>query len=227
MKRDIITSAIGILVLTLLCGILFPLVVTGVSQVAFPGNANGQKVFVDGKLVGSKIIGQAFETQPTAKNGKPAVTKTGGPVLIADPKYFQTRPSATGEPYVAGGSPDNAAATAFSNLGPNSTVTEQSIAANINAYVALNGRYYPGGLTAAKVPVDAANTSASGIDPDISVANADIQAHRIAAVRGLSLPRVDSLVSSYTHGRGLGFSGEPGVNVLELNLALDRTTGGH
>jgi len=226
MKRDIITSAIGILVLTLLCGILFPLVVTGISQVAFPGNANGQKVYVDGKLVGSKIIGQTFATQPVGKNGKPAVTKTGGPVLIADPKYFQTRPSGTGEPYVPGGSPDNAAGTAFSNLGPNNVTTEQVIAGNIKSYVALNGPYYPGGLTAAKVPVDAVNSSGSGVDPDISVANADIQAHRVAAVRGLSLPRVDALISSYTHGRGLGFSGEPGVNVLELNLALDRTAGG-
>ena len=82
-------------------------------------------------------------------------------------------------------------------------------------------------LTAAKVPVDAANSSASGIDPDISVANADVQAHRVAAVRHVSLSQVDQLVSNYTHGRGLGFSGEPGVNVLELNLALNRLTGGH
>ncbi len=78
------------------------------------------------------------------------------------------------------------------------------------------------GLTTAKVPVDAANSSASGIDPDISVANADIQAHRVAAIRHLTMPQVDGLISKYTHGRGLGFSGEPGVNVLELNLALDR-----
>ena len=81
-------------------------------------------------------------------------------------------------------------------------------------------------LTAAKVPVDAANSSASGIDPDISPANADIQAHRVAAVRHLSLSQVMSLVSKYTHGRGLGFSGEPGVNVLQLNLALDRLAAG-
>jgi potassium-transporting ATPase KdpC subunit len=225
MKRDIVTSAIGILVLTLLCGILYPLLVTGVSQVAFPGNANGQKVYVNGKLVGSKIIGQAFETQ-AVKNGKPETTKTGGPVLIPDPKYFQTRPSATGEPYITGGTPDNAAGTTFSNLGPNNVATEQSIAANIAAYVQLNGRYYPG-LKAGTVPVDAANTSASGIDPDISVANADIQAHRVAAVGGISLSQVMGLVSTYTHGRGLGFSGEPGVNVLQLNLALDRLAGGH
>ena len=220
MKRDIISSAIGIVVLTLLCGILYPLVITGVSQVAFPGNANGQKIYVHGKLVGSKLIGQSFQTQPV-KNGKPETTKTNGPVLVADPRYFQSRPSPTGEPYVTGGSPYNAAATTFSNLGPNSVLTEQDIAANIQAYINLNGRYYPGGLTAAKVPVDAANTSASGIDPDISVANADIQAYRIAAVRSMPLSHLRALISTYTHGRGLGFSGEAGVNVLELNLALD------
>jgi potassium-transporting ATPase KdpC subunit len=220
MKRDIVTSAIGILVLTLLCGIVYPLLVTGVSQVAFPGNANGQKIYVNGKLVGSKIVGQAFETQPV-KDGKPATTKTGGPVLIPDPRYFQSRPSATGEPYVAGGSPDNAAGTAFSNLGPNSVNTLSAFQSNISAYISLNGRYYPGGLSARKVPVDAANTSGSGIDPDISVANADIQAYRIAAVRNLPLGPVRAMIATYTHARGIGFSGEPGVNVLELNLALD------
>jgi potassium-transporting ATPase KdpC subunit len=218
MKKDIITSAIGILVLALLCGIVYPLVITGISQVAFPGNANGQKVYVDGKLVGSKIIGQNFGSQ-VIKNGKPEMDN-GVPVTNPDPRYFQGRPSATVPP-------NNAAATTFSNLGPNSTATEQEIAANIKAYISLNGPYYPGGLTAAKVPVDAANSSASGIDPDISVANADIQAHRIAALRHLQMPQVTSLISKYTDGRGLGFSGEPGVDVLELNLALNRSTGGH
>jgi potassium-transporting ATPase KdpC subunit len=216
MRKDIITSAIGIVVLTLLLGIVYPLLVTGVSQVAFPGNANGQKVYVGGKLVGSKIIGQQFTTQ-VVKNGKPQVDKNGNPVTAPDPKYFQTRPSATVPP-------DNAAGTAFSNAGPNNVATEQAIAANIEAYIALERPYVPG-LTAAKVPVDAANTSGSGIDPDISPANADIQAHRVAAVRRLPLQQVMSLVSKYTHGRGLGFSGEPGVNVLQLNLALDRLAG--
>jgi len=218
MKRDLITSAIGIVVLTLLCGILYPLVITGISQVAFPGNANGQKLYVGGKLVGSKIIGQQFATQ-VVKHGKPQVDKNGNPVTTPDPRYFQSRPSATVPPY-------NAAATAFSNLGPNNTATEQEIAGNIQAYIALEKPYVPD-LTAAKVPVDAATSSASGIDPDISVANADIQAHRIASVRHLSLTQVQKLISQYTHGRGLGFSGEPGVNVLALNLALDRVTGGH
>jgi potassium-transporting ATPase KdpC subunit len=217
MKRDIVTSAIGIVVLTLLLGILYPLVITGVSQVAFPGNANGQKVYVGGKLVGSKIIGQQF-TMQVIKNGKPEVDKSGNPVTTPNPKYFQSRPSGTVPP-------DNAAATAFANLGPNDLATKQAIVANMQAYLALEKPYDPG-LTSAQVPVDAADTSASGIDPDISPANADIQAHRIAAVRHLSLTRVNQLISQYTHGRGLGFSGEPGVNVLQLNLALDRLTGG-
>jgi len=219
MKKDIISAALAILVITVLCGILYPLVITGVSQVAFPGNANGQKVYVNGKLAGSKIIGQAFTTQVVnKKTGKPEVDSDGNPVTTPDPRYFQIRPSATVPPA-------NAAATTFSNLGPNNIATEQAIAANIKAYLALEKPYDPG-LSVAKVPVDAVNTSASGIDPDISPANADVQAHRVAAVRHLSLSRVMSLVSKYTHGRGLGFSGEPGVNVLGLNLALDRLTGG-
>jgi potassium-transporting ATPase KdpC subunit len=216
MKRDLITSAIGIVVLTLFCGILYPLVITGISQVAFPGNANGQQVHVDGKLVGSQEIGQSFATQ-VLKNGKPEM-KDGVPVTNPDPRYFQGRPSATVPP-------NNAAATTFSNLGPNSVATEQEISSNIQAYVALNGPYYPGKLTASNVPVDAANSSASGIDPDISVRNADIQAHRVAAVRHVPLGAVMTLVSKYTGGRGLGFSGEPGVDVLDLNLALNRMTG--
>jgi potassium-transporting ATPase KdpC subunit len=218
MKRDFITAAIGIVVLTLFCGVLYPLVITGISQVAFPGNANGQQVKVGRKLVGSQLIGQNFATQ-VYKNGKPEM-KNGEPVTNPDPRYFQTRPSATVPP-------NNAAATTFSNLGPNNVATEQAISSNIQAYIALNGRYYPGKLTAANVPVDAANTSASGIDPDISVRNADIQAYRVAAVRHVPLAAVMKLVSTYTGGRGLGFSGEPGVDVLELNLALDRMTGAH
>jgi potassium-transporting ATPase KdpC subunit len=218
MRKDIITAVIGILVLTFLLGIMYPLVITGISQVAFPGNANGQNVYVNGKLVGSKIIGQQFtDVVINKKSGKPQLDKNGNPVTTPDPRYFQSRPSATVPAY-------NAAATAFSNAGPNNIATEQAIAANIQAYLQLEKPYDPG-LTKSQVPVDAANTSASGIDPDISVANADIQAHRVAAVRHLPLSEVMSLVSKYTHGRGLGFVGDSGVNVLQLNLALDRMTG--
>src|ERR1700757_3925108 len=148
LRRDIVTSAIGILVLTLFCGILYPLVITGISQVAFPGNADGQRVYVNGKLVGSKIIGQNFSLQ-VVKNGKPQVDKNGNPVTVPDPRYFQSRPSATVPP-------NNGAASTFSNLGPNSVATEQEISGNIQAYLALEKPYNPG-LTAAKVPVDAAN----------------------------------------------------------------------
>ncbi len=195
-RKDIRSAALAIVVFTLLCGLVFPLALEGIGQVAFPGNANGQKVYVGGKLVGSALIGQDF-------GGKP--------------QYFQTRPSGTTPA-------DNDAATAFANYGPNSTITKKAIAANIAAYIKLNGAYYPGGLTAAEVPVDAADTSASGVDPDISVANADIQAYRIAAVRHLPRATVIRLVAKYTGNPGLGFSGEQTVNVLELNVALDRVS---
>jgi K+-transporting ATPase ATPase C chain len=218
MKRDVITSAIAIVVFTVLLGVVYPLVITGVSQVAFPGNANGQKVFVRGRLVGSKIIGQSFARPVIGKNGKPE-EKEEELVTETDPRYFQSRPSATE------GGAYNAAASTFSNRGPNSVKTEEANAENIKTYLELNRPYDPG-LTVAQIPVDAVNTSASNLDPEISQANAWIQAHRIAAVRRLSLARVNGLIGKYTDARGLGFSGERGVNVLELNLALDRLTGG-
>lgn len=214
MRRDIVTSIISILVFTLLLGVVYPLVIEGVGQVAFPGNANGQKIYRDGKLIGSKIIGQAFEVPVIGKNGKPE-EKEGEPVLEADPRYFQSRPSATE------GGPYNAAASTFSNLGPNSTLTKEADEEHAKEYLALNKPYDPR-LTVAKIPVDAVNTSGSNLDFQISEANAHIQAHRIAALRHLSLSAVDALIAKYTSSRGLGFSGEPGVNVLELNMALDR-----
>jgi potassium-transporting ATPase KdpC subunit len=219
MKRDLVTSIIGIVVLTVLLGLAYPLFITGIGQVAFPGNANGQKVYVGGKLVGSRIIGQNFGTPVLEKNGKPKEVK-GAVVTEPDPSYFQSRPSATE------GGAYNAAASTFSNRGPNSTRTEEADAENIKAYLELNTgpnkQEYDPGLTAGRIPVDAVNTSGSNLDPEISQANARIQAYRIAAKRELSLSAVDSLISRYTDSRGLGFSGERGVNVLELNLALDR-----
>jgi K+-transporting ATPase ATPase C chain len=218
MRRDIVTSLIGIIVFTVLLGLVYPLVITGVSQVAFPGNANGQKVYVEGKLVGSKIIGQSFKTPVLEKNGKPKEDEEEL-VTEADPRYFQSRPSATE------GGAYNGAASTFSNRGPNDKATEEADAENIKEYLELN-KPYDAGLTVAKIPVDAINTSASNLDPEISQANAWIQAHRIAAVRKLSLSVVDGLIAKYTSGRGLGFSGEEGVNVLELNLALNSLSGG-
>jgi potassium-transporting ATPase KdpC subunit len=218
MRREIATSAVAVIVLTILLGILYPLLITGVAQVAFPGNANGQRVYENGVLVGSKIIGQSFRRPVLGSDGKPR--EAGGEVLTeADPRYFQSRPSATG-----GGGYD-AAASSFSDRGPNDRATAAADAQQVREYLALNRPFDPG-LTAAKVPVDAANTSASGLDPEISQANAWIQAHRVAARRGLTLRAVDRLIARHTSGRGLGFSGEPGVNVLELNLALDRLGGG-
>ena len=221
MRRDVITSAIAIVVFTILLGLVYPLFITGVGQVAFPGNANGQQIKVNGRLVGSRIIGQNFGTPVLEKNGKPKEVK-GAVVTEPDPRYFQGRPSATE------GGTYNAAASTFSNKGPNSVRTEEANAENIKAYLELNTapnkREYDPGLSVARIPVDAVNTSGSGLDPEISPANARIQAYRVAALRGLSLATVNRLVSSYTDARGLGFSGEPGVNVLELDLALDRLT---
>src|SRR5271165_1736243 len=187
LKRDIITAAIAILVFTLLLGIVYPLFITGVSQVAFPGNANGQQIHVGGKLVGSKIIGQNFGTAVLEKNGKPKEVK-GAVVTEPDPRYFQGRPSATE------GGANNAAASTFSNHGPNSVKTKEADEENIKAYLELNKPYAPG-LTVAKIPVDAVNSSASSLDPEISPANAWIQAHRVAAVRRLPLASVDSLIA--------------------------------
>jgi potassium-transporting ATPase KdpC subunit len=152
------------------------------------------------------------------RNGKPKEEK-GVVVTEPDPRYFQSRPSATE------GGAYNAAASTFSNRGPNDKATEEADAENLKAYLELEKPYVPG-LTAAAVPVDAVNTSGSNLDPEISQANAWIQAHRVAAKRGLSLRVIDALISNYTDSRGLGFSGERGVNVLELNLALDRLRSG-
>ena len=223
MRRDLITSAIAIVVFTVLLGIVFPLAITGVGQVAFPSNSKGQRLYVDGRLIGSRIIGQSFASPVLGKNGKPE-EKEGELVTEPDPRYFQSRPSATED------GADNAAASTFSNHGPNSVKTKEADEENIKAYLELNKNPatktdYDPGLTVAKIPVDAVNSSASGLDPEISKANAWIQAHRVAAVRHLTLAAVDALIAKYTSGRGLGFSGEEGVNVLELNLALDRRTG--
>jgi potassium-transporting ATPase KdpC subunit len=224
MRRDVITSAIAIVVFTVLLGIVYPLAITGVGQVAFPSNSDGQRLYVNGRLVGSRIIGQSFASPVLGKNGRPE-EKEGELVTEPDPRYFQSRPSATE------GGADNAAASTFSNHGPNSVKTKEADLENIEAYLELNKNpttkaEYDPGLTVARIPVDAVSFSASGLDPEISQANAWIQAHRIAAVRRLPLATVDRLIAKYTSGRGLGFSGEEGVNVLELNLALDRITGG-
>ena len=212
MKRVLLTSVIAVVLFTAVFGLVYPLLFTGFSQVAFPGASNGSKIERDGKLVGSKLIAQDFRKPVLGPNGKPRMDKDGNPVLVADPRYFQPRPSQTTY------SPST---TFFSNLGPNSTDARDEVKANIATYLALEKRFDPG-LTAATIPVDAVTQSASGVDPQISQDNARIQAHRIAAIRRLPMATVNRLIDDHTDGRFLGLFGEPGVNVLELNLALDK-----
>lgn len=189
LRKDLTTSAIAIVAMTLALGLAYPLFVTGVAQVLFPGSANGSKVSFDGRVVGSKLIGQEFK-------GK---------------AYFHSRPSATGY---------SGNVTFFGNNGPNSVETREVIREALAAYLKVE-KPYDRSLTREQVPVDAVTESASGVDPQISGANALIQAHRIAAVRGLPLRRVEELISEHTEGRFLGVLGEPGVNVLRLNIALE------
>lgn len=191
MRRDLLTSVIAIVTLTILLGVAYPLVVTGIGQVAFHDKANGSLIRSNGKVVGSRLIGQSFRGRQS---------------------YFQERPS-TATKYAAD-------ASAFTNLGPNSKAARDTFKSNLDAYLKLEAPYNSG-LTAARVPIDAVTSSASGIDPQISVANARIQAHRVASRRGLSLATVNELIEKNTDGRFIGIFGEPGVNVLELNLALD------
>jgi K+-transporting ATPase ATPase C chain len=210
LRKDLTTAAIVLVFFTLLLGIAYPLVTTGVAQALFPGASDGSKIEVDGKVVGSELIGQDFRRPVLDANGEPLLDEEEEPVLEADPRYFQGRPSVTGY---------SANVTYFNNLGPNSKELSELFEEELDGYLAREGRYDTG-LTAADVPVDAVTTSASGVDPHISEANARIQAHRIADVRGLPLERVEDLIEDNTDGRFIVF-GEPGVNVLKLNIALD------
>ena len=205
MRRDLISSAVAVVVFTVLLGLAYPLATTGISQVLFPGASDGSTIERDGEIVGSRLIGQDFRKE-VPNTGRGAETR-----LVPDERYFQSRPSATGY---------SADVTFFNNLGPNNADLAEFFAKQLAAYVALEGPYNPG-LTEADVPVDAVTTSASGVDPHISEANARIQAARIAEVRGIALDRVEELIDEHTDGRALGFLGEPGVNVLQLNIALD------
>lgn len=192
MKKDLTATAVSLIVLTLVLGLLYPLAVTGVSQVAFNDAANGSQLKVDGRVVGSRLLGQGFSRA----------------------RYFHSRPSQ---------SEYDPSATFFSNAGPNGADTRDAIADNADAYLKLEGRY-DHGLTRDRIPPDAVQTSASGVDPQITPANARIQAHRVAAVREIPLARVNQLVADNTDDRSLGLFGEPGVNVLQLNIALDQET---
>jgi K+-transporting ATPase ATPase C chain len=212
MRKDIVTSALSLLILTVLLGIGYPLLTTGVAQVAFPNKADGSKVEAGGKVVGSRLIGQDFSKPVLGANGKPKKDADGNPVLAADPRYFQSRPSVTGY---------SGNVTYFNNLGPNNKELSATFAENLKGYLDREREGTPG-LKAGDVPPDAVQTSASGVDPHISKDNARIQARRVAKERHLALKRVLTLVDENTDDRGAGVLGDPGVNVLELNLALDR-----
>lgn len=179
------------LVTAVIAGIIYPLAMTGVSQLLFPDKADGSLLKVDGRVIGSKLIGQAFTS----------------------PRYFHPRPSAAGNGY-------DAMDSSFSNLGPTSKALAQRVRASVAQEIAANP-----GLRFGQVPIDMVTTSASGLDPDITIANARAQAPRVATARGMSLASVLALITSHTTGRELGFLGEPHVNVLELNLALDEAQG--
>jgi K+-transporting ATPase ATPase C chain len=200
MVRATVSSLIAIVLTTAVFGLAYPVVMSGFAQVAFKSQANGSLIERGGKVVGSKLVAQGF---------------TGS-------RYFHPRPTATSPPYTAGGS-WLGGDTTFANLGPTSPTLAKNIDAAARAILKLEGPYNPG-LTIHDIPVDAVTTSGSGIDPDISPAYAQLQAHRVAAVRHLPLATVEQLISKYTVGRSWGFFGEPGVNVLELNLALDGTS---
>jgi K+-transporting ATPase ATPase C chain len=190
MKRDLRTGLIAIVVMTIFLGLLYPLAITGISQLVFPGRADGSKISFDGRVVGSKLIGQEFKGRA----------------------YFHSRPSATGY---------SGNVTYFGNAAPNSVEAREEVREYLKEYLQLE-KPFDKSLTSEGVPVDAVTQSASGVDPHISAANARIQAHRVAAVRKLPLTQVEDLISAHTDGRSLGLLGEAGVNVLELNIALDK-----
>jgi K+-transporting ATPase ATPase C chain len=205
--RQYLAALRVLLALTVIFGLAYPLVMTGIAQAAFGGNANGSLVHRDGKTVGSDLIGQAF-TKPVLVNGKPKKDADGNPVVEPDPAYFQSRPSAAGLGY-------DPLSTSASNLGPENKDLIAAIKARRSTAAKLDG------VAPSSVPPDALQASGSGLDPDISPAYAREQISRIARVRGLSEAQVRTLVDDHIQGRSLGFLGEPRVNVLELNLALD------
>jgi K+-transporting ATPase ATPase C chain len=185
MKKNLWISFAITVVTTLLLGLIYPLVVTGLAQMIFPHKANGQLIVKNGKVIGSSLIGQGF----------------------SGPGYFHSRPSAAGNGY-------DAANSGGSNLGP----TNQKLLERVKADVASAQAENPG----MPIPIDMVTTSASGFDPHITPANAEFQLPRIAKARGISVEQVQAVISKHTDGRQFGILGEPRVNVLELNLDLDR-----
>lgn len=187
-RRQILPALMMMVVLTVLLGLVYPLAVTGIAQATMSSKADGSIITVNGRKVGSSLIGQNF----------------------ADPKYFHPRPSLAGE------SGYDAMSSGGSNLGPTNPALLDAVRERVDAYRAENHL-----ANDVLVPVDAVTTSGSGLDPHISSANAKLQTARVAEARGLDPSKVAVLVTQHTDGRSLGFLGEPGVNVLGLNIALD------
>jgi K+-transporting ATPase ATPase C chain len=185
--RQLRPALLVMVVFTVLLGLVYPLVVTVIGQVAFGDEADGSLIEIDGEVVGSSLLGQNFVA----------------------PEYFQSRPSAAGAGY-------DASASSGSNLGPTNEEFLDTVAQRVADYREANGL-----ASDTPVPVDAVTASGSGLDPAISVANARLQAPRVAAERGLELAEVLALVDQHTTGRAFGVLGEPAVQVLPLNLALD------
>jgi K+-transporting ATPase ATPase C chain len=209
--RQYLAAVRTLLVLTVIFGLAYPLVMTGIAQVAFQNNANGSLVHRDGRTVGSDLIGQAF-TRPVLENGRPREDADGNPVAEPDPAYFQSRPSAAGLGY-------DPLSTSASNLGPENKDLIAAIDERRSTAARLDG------VPPSQVPPDALLASGSGLDPHISPGYARVQVARIARERGLSQAVIQSLVDDHTQSRVLGFLGEPRVNVLELNLALNEIAG--
>jgi K+-transporting ATPase ATPase C chain len=182
-----------LLIFTLITGVFYPLAVTGIAQVVFPNQANGSLIMADGKAVGSELIGQQFD----------------------DPSYFWGRISATGTFAYNAFNAENLTASSGSNYGPLNPALTDMVQARIDALKATDPD------NTLPIPVDLVTASGSGLDPHISVAAALYQVHRVASARGLSEADVQSLIEKYTERRQFGFLGEPRVNVLKLNLALD------
>jgi len=197
MRRQLVPALVMLVLMTVLTGLVYGVALTGFGQLVFPHEANGSIVEVNGKEVGSELIGQAF------------VDRKGTPLT----EYFQSRPSAATTSSDAGYDPS---LSLGSNYGPTNPEFLKLVAKRVDAYRALNNL----GLNA-KVPVDAVTASGSGLDPHISIANARIQARRVADERGLTLKTVLRLIDDNIDGGALGILGEDGVNVLELNVALD------
>jgi K+-transporting ATPase ATPase C chain len=216
MRAQLLAAVRAMIVFTVVCGLAYPLLVTGAAQVLFPDRADGSLVRRDGVVVGSSLLGQTF-TGEGRFHGRPSAAgpaASGTMVEVTD-----AAGSPTGETVPPDGDDLAQVGSGASNLGPTNPELIDTVAARVRAYRSENGL-----APDAPVPVDAVTTSASGVDPQISVANARLQAQRVADARGLDEAVVLAMVDDHTVGRSLGFLGEAGVNVLALNLAVDEAS---